>query len=164
MTRTPPVTVRFVPFTDVEYDAWLIQAIPAFALMNVEDGRWTLAESIDKSKEAHAALLPQGRQTPGQFFVHLQDAESGARVGTLWWEESDRPSGRQAYIYNIEIDEAARRHGYARAAFLELERVAREHGIGQLGLHVFGHNHGARRLYDALGFEPTSITLRKTLR
>jgi len=158
-----PVSVRFVPFTDVDFHAWLVQAIPAFALTNVEDGRWTLAESIEKSKEAHAALLPHGLQTLGHFFVRLHDADGGAQVGTLWWEESDKAGGRQAYVYNIEIDEHARRRGYARAAFQELERVAREHGIHHLGLHVFGHNHGARRLYDELGFEPTSITMRKIL-
>ena len=155
--------VRFVPFTEVDFHAWLVQAIPAFALSNVEDGRWTLAEAIDKSKEAHAALLPQGLATPGQFFVHLHDAASGERIGTLWWAEAPKAGRQEAYVYSIEIDESARRRGHARAAFAELERVAREHGVQQLGLHVFGHNHGARRLYESLGFEPTSITLRKVL-
>ena len=157
------VGVRFVPFTEVDFHAWLVQAIPAFALTNVQDGRWSLAESIEKSKEAHALLLPQGLQTPDQFFVRLQDADSGSDVGTLWWSESDQADGRQAYVYNIEIDDHARRRGFARAAFHELERVARERGVQHLSLHVFGHNHGARRLYDELGFEPTSITLRKNL-
>jgi ribosomal protein S18 acetylase RimI-like enzyme len=156
--------VRFVPFTEVDFHAWLLQAIPAFALTNVEDGRWTLAESIDRSKEAHAALLPQGLATPGQFFVRLQDADSGSDVGALWWSESDPAGGRQAWVYNIEIADSARRRGFARAAFHELERVVGERGVRHPSLHVFGHNHGARRLYDALGFEPTSITLRKTLR
>ena len=155
--------VRFVPFTEVDFLAWLTQAIPAFALTNVEDGRWSLAEAIDKSQEAHALLLPQGLQTPGQFFVHLHDAASGERVGRLWWTEAVKGGAVEAYVYNIEIDESARRRGHARAAFVELERVAREHGVQQLGLHVFGHNQGARRLYEALGFEPTSITLRKIL-
>jgi ribosomal protein S18 acetylase RimI-like enzyme len=155
--------VRLVPFTDVDFHAWLAQAIPAFALTNVEDGRWTLAESIEKSKEAHALLLPQGLQTADQFFMRLQDGDSGSDVGTLWWAESDQAGRRQAYVYNIEIEEHARRRGYARAAFQELERVAREHGVHHLSLHVFGHNHGARRLYDELGFEPTSMTLRKIL-
>ncbi|MBC7665592.1 MAG: GNAT family N-acetyltransferase [Caulobacter sp.] len=155
--------IRFVPFTDADYRTWLIQAIPEFALTNVDDGRWTLEESIQKSKEAHAALLPQGLQTPGHFFVRLQDADSGADVGALWWEESDKAGMREAYVYDIEIDESARRHGFGRAAFHELERVARERGVNQLGLHVFGHNHGARRLYDELGFQPTSITMRKIL-
>jgi ribosomal protein S18 acetylase RimI-like enzyme len=161
--NVPSGTVRFVPFTDVDFHAWLVQAIPAFALTNVEDGRWTLAESIEKSREVHAQLLPQGVQTPGQFFVRLQAADSGDEVGVLWWAESEKAGQREAYVYNIEIDEPARRRGFARAALLELERVARERGLHHVALHVFGHNHGARRLYDELGFEPTSITLRKIL-
>ena len=157
------VRIRFVPFTELDFHAWLTQAIPAFALTNVEDGRWTLAESIEKSREAHAALLPQGRQTLGQFFVRLQDADSGEEVGTLWWAEAQKAGVLEAYVYNVEIEEHARRRGYAQAAFLELERVVRERGVHHVSLHVFGHNHGARRLYEALGFEPTSITLRKIL-
>ena len=156
--------VRFVPFTEPDFHAWLLEAIPSFALANVEDGRWTLAESIEKSKDAHAALLPQGLQTPGQFFVHLHDADNGERVGLLWWVEADKAGRREAYVYNVTIAEHARRRGYARAALHELERLARERGAHQLGLHVFGHNHGARRLYESLGFEPTSLTLRKILR
>ena len=69
----------------------------------------------------------------------------------------------EAYVYNVEIEEHARRRGFASAAFLELERVVRERGVHHLSLHVFGHNHGARRLYESLGFEPTSLTLRKIL-
>jgi ribosomal protein S18 acetylase RimI-like enzyme len=156
-------TIRFVPFTDVDFQAWLTQAIPSYALTNVEDGRWTLAESIDKSREAHALLLPQGLLTPGQFFVRLQAGDSGEEVGSLWWSEADKTDGQEAYVYNIEIEEHARRRGFGRAAFLELERQARERGLHHLSLHVFGHNHGARRLYEELGFEPTSITLRKIL-
>lgn len=155
--------VRFVPFSEADYRAWLLQAIPAFALLNVEDGRWTLAESIEQSQQAHAELLPHGLQTLGQYFVNLQDADSGAAVGALWWAESDKAGRREAYVYNLSIDEHVRRRGYARAAFEELERVVRERGVQQLALHVFGHNHGARRLYDELGFEPTSLTLRKIL-
>jgi ribosomal protein S18 acetylase RimI-like enzyme len=156
--------VRFVPFTGLDFHAWLLQAIPAFALSNVENGHWTLAESIDKSRQAHADLLPQGLETPGQFFVHLHDDASGERVGALWWCEADKAGRREAWVYNIEIDAAARRRGFARAAFAELERVVRARGVQQLGLHVFGHNTGARRLYDELGFEATSITMRKVLR
>ena len=156
-------TIRFVPFTEPDFRAWLIEAIPSFALTNVEDGRWTLAESIEKSKDAHAALLPEGVLTPGQFFVHLHDVASDERVGMLWWAEADKAGRREGYVYNITIAEAARRRGFGRAALLELERVAREHGAHHVGLHVFGHNHGARRLYESLGFEPTSLTLRKIL-
>lgn len=154
--------IRFVPFTDVDFHAWLALAIPSYALVNVEDGRWSLAEAIDKSREAHAELLPQGLLTPGQFFMHLQ-ADDGEDVGVLWWSEAEKAGATEAYVYNIEIEAHARRRGFARAALFELERIARERGLHHVSLHVFGHNHGARRLYDALGFEPTSITLRKIL-
>jgi len=155
--------VRFVPFTEVDFHAWLVQAIPAYALSNVQEGRWSLAESIERSKQAHAELLPQGLQTPGQFFVRLHAAGTGEAVGTLWWAEADKGGALEAFVYNLEIEAHARRRGFARAALLELEAVARGHGVQQLGLHVFGDNHGARRLYEAFGFAPTSITMRKIL-
>ena len=157
------MALRFVPFDERDFHAWLTQAIPAFALANVEDGRWTLAESIAKSQEVHLQLLPQGLATPGHFFARLQATETGEDVGVLWWAESDNAGRREAYVYALEIEETARRRGHARTALRELERMARERGVQQLALHVFGHNHGARRLYDELGFEPTSITLRKNL-
>ena len=81
----------------------------------------------------------------------------------LWWNEAGKADKLEAYVYNVTIEEHARRRGYARAALLELERIAREHGALHVSLHVFGHNHGARRLYESLGFEPTSLTLRKIL-
>ena len=155
--------VRFVPFDEADFQAWLVEAIPSFALTNVDEGNWTLAESIVLSQQAHDALLPQGLATPGQFFVHVHDAATGGRVGTLWWAEARKGGAMQAWVYNLTIDEAARRRGYARAALRELEDVARGHGLQHLGLHVFGHNHAARRLYESLGFEPASLTLRKVL-
>lgn len=156
-------TLRFVPFTDVDFHAWLTQAVPAYALTNVEEGRWSLDEAIDQSREAHTLLLPQGLQTPGQFFMRLQIPDTGEDVGSLWWSETGKAGAAEAYVYNIEIEAHARRRGFGRAAFLELERVARERGLHHVSLHVFGHNHGARRFYEALDFEPTSITLRKIL-
>jgi ribosomal protein S18 acetylase RimI-like enzyme len=161
MPETP--TVRFVPFDEPHFEAWLIQAIPAYALTQVEDGRWNLAESIDKSREAHAALLPQGLATASHSFMRLRAVGEDDDVGFLWWAEVESGGATGAYVYGVEIEEGARRRGFARAAFLELERVARGRGLRFVSLHVFGHNHGARRLYEALGFEPTSLTLRKNL-
>ena len=160
-------TIRFVPFTDADYQAWLTLAIPLYALGHVQDGQWTLAESIEKSTQAHALLLPQGEATPGHTFVKLQMANAAGEaqdVGHLWWAEVEAGGQNGAYVYGVEVEEPARRRGVARAAFAELERVARARGLRFVSLHVFGHNHGARRLYDELGFEPTSLTLRKILR
>ena len=155
--------IRFVPFTSADYQAWLTLAIPSYALGHVEDGQWTLAESITKSTEAHALLLPQGEATPGHTFVKLRFAGDDEDLGHLWWAEVESGGQQGAYVYGVEVEERARRRGVARAAFAELERIARTRGLRFVSLHVFGHNHGARRLYEELGFAPTNLTLRKNL-
>ncbi len=158
------VVVRFVPFTPADYQAWLTLAIPSYALGHVEDGQWTLAESIQKSTEAHALLLPQGEQTPGHTFMKLRIVGEDDDAGHLWWAEVEAGGMQGAYVYGVEVEAHARRRGVARAAFAELERVASARGLRFVSLHVFGHNHGARRLYEELGFAPTNITMRKDLR
>jgi len=162
MTGTAPA-VRFAPFTEADFLAWLTQAIPSYALSHVRDGSWTLAESIAKSRAAHATLLPEGLATRGHSFMRVLAAADGADVGFIWWSELESAGRAGVYVYGVEIEEHARRRGFGRAAFAELERLARARGLGFVDLHVFCHNHGARRLYEALGFEPTSLTLRKNL-
>lgn len=43
------------------------------------------------------------------------------------------------------------------------EGYARAHGGQTLGLNVFRFNNAARGLYESLGYETTSIKMRKTL-
>jgi ribosomal protein S18 acetylase RimI-like enzyme len=156
--------VRFVPFDDDAFTAWLVHAIPSYALEHVEDGTWTPAEAVLRSQEAHAALLPQGLNTPGHEFVHLHVPEETHPVGFLWWAESASAGEPGAYVYGLEVEEHARRRGIARAALRELEQRARTRGWRFISLHVFGHNLAARGLYEQFGFVPTNITMRKSLR
>jgi ribosomal protein S18 acetylase RimI-like enzyme len=53
--------------------------------------------------------------------------------------------------------------GYGRAAMRLAEHHAREAGARTLGLSVFGHNEGARGLYESVGYEPTTVKMRKQL-
>ena len=53
------------------------------------------------------------------------------------------------------------RRGYATEAFAALEGEARSRGLAGIGLHVFGHNPGARALYEKLGYEATNINMFK---
>lgn len=43
------------------------------------------------------------------------------------------------------------------------EQYATEHGATSIGLHVFGHNLVARRLYDQLGHQVSSTHMIKSL-
>jgi ribosomal protein S18 acetylase RimI-like enzyme len=156
--------VRFVPFDEAAFEAWLLHAIPAYALEHIEDGTWAPAEAVLRSQEAHESLLPQGLATPGHEFVHLAVTGEPDPVGFLWWAETESAGVRGAYVYGLEVEAHARRRGIARAALRELERRARARGWRFISLHVFGHNRAARGLYEQVGFEPTNITMRKSLR
>ena len=121
--------VRFVPFGEADFEAWLALAVPGYALEHVRDGQWTLAESIGKSREAHASLLPQGLATPGHSFVRLVVPGEAEDAGFLWWSEVEAAGRPGAYVHGVEVAGHARRRGVARAAFAELERVARLRGL-----------------------------------
>lgn len=63
--------------------------------------------------------LSGGIETPGTWLLLILN-EDDARVGTLRIGPHPRRQGA-AYVYDIEIQEAARRHGYGRAAMLAAE-------------------------------------------
>ncbi len=67
------------------------------------------------------------------------------------------------FIYDFVIDEAHRRKGYGEQAKLAAEVQARALGYDTIALHVFGHNHAARALYEKLGYEITNINMAKKL-
>ena len=67
------------------------------------------------------------------------------------------------FIYDLRIYDEYQRRGYARQAMLALETKVRELGLDTISLHVFGHNHAAKALYDQLGYEVTNINMSKKL-
>lgn len=167
MTSPLPALV-LQPLDEAEFEAWRREAIPAYAADHVQAGTWTVAECLARSREAYDTLLPTGLATSGHHFARLVApatglAQRGERVGFLWWAEAESAGLTGAFVYDLEIHEHARRRGYAKAALFELERIARERGLAFVGLHVFGHNAGALRLYEDVGFVPTSISMRKVL-
>jgi ribosomal protein S18 acetylase RimI-like enzyme len=154
--------IELVPFTQEKFDAWLPRAIAEYAQEHVAAGRWSEAESIEKSRSEHERLLPQGPQTPGHHMWSIVRMADRQPVGLLWIQVQDKPTPR-AFIFYIEIDQQFRRRGYAEQAMLKLEEEARRLGLESIGLHVFGHNTAARPLYEKLGYVATNINMSKRL-
>jgi ribosomal protein S18 acetylase RimI-like enzyme len=152
------LTIR--PLTQSEYD----QRVPAlkaeYAVDEVRAGRGTVEEVAAQIDRQFATLLPDGLATEGQLM--FAGEVNGEVVGFLWigLPTSERP---QAWIYEIQVDEAHRRRGHGRALMLAAEDELRARGVTRLGLNVFGHNPGARQLYESLGFETTSQQMSKAL-
>jgi len=155
--------VRLMPMTHEEFELFLEHDIREYAVERKQAGYWTEAEALEQSRKAHHTLLPDGLETKDHCLYTIQESERGEAVGVIWMQatlDSARPSG---FILDLEIHEPFRRKGYARQAMLQLEAVAREMGLQQLGLHVFAHNQGARVLYESLGYAVASLNMLKPL-
>ena len=158
-----PADVRLLPMTPEEYDRFVDRSVPAYARSNVEAGRWSTAESERLAREEFARILPQGRETPDQFFFQIHGPAPGKVVGRLWLALMRRTATPIAYVYDIEIDPEFRRLGFAEAALRAAEGIARAHGADRMMLNVFGTNHGAQALYEKLDYRVSALAMVKRL-
>jgi GNAT superfamily N-acetyltransferase len=147
--------------TPAQYEAYWPIAQRDYAATIAESGSMPEPEAREKAAADFAELLPEGLDTPDHLFWVAYDGDE--EVGMLWLNVRERSDGRHAFGYDFSVREDRRRRGYGRAIMLAAELKCRELGVVSVGLNVFGHNLAARDLYEKMGFEPTSIQMRKLL-
>jgi len=127
--------------------------------------RMRMGESEEMAREKAAItsreFFPDGRLLASHRIYDVM--ADGAPVGYLWIGPQTTGDAEDWWVWDVEIAEAFRGRGYARAAMLLAEDAARALGATTLGLNVFGFNTIARHLYESLGYEPTAIQMRKPL-
>ena len=152
-----------VTMNNVQFEAYLEEAIPVYAQGKVASGQWSAAESLTLSQQSYAELLPQGLATPDNFLYAIQDEATQDSVGMVWIAALTYGGKRIAFIYDVLVKPVYQRQGYATRALTALEHEVRALGLAGIALHVFGHNTGAQALYAKLGYTPTSINMYKAL-
>jgi ribosomal protein S18 acetylase RimI-like enzyme len=153
--------ISLQPMTDPDFQEYLKTSIQKYADEKIQAGNWAPAEAMERSRKEFEGYLPRGVHTPFQYLFNLVN-EDGEKVGLLWYAElTDRPGN--AFIYDFEIYDAFRRRGYASQALLAVEKDARQRGLKQIGLHVFGHNTAARELYKKAGYLETNVNMSKKI-
>lgn len=155
--------IKLVPMTQKEFDDFLEHDIRTYAQERTQAGFWSEAEALTRSRKEHKALLPDGLRSRYHHLYTIRESEQDEAVGVLWLKTDFDTSRATGFIFDLEIHEPYRRRGFARQAMQELENVARGMGLRQLGLHVFAHNHGARTLYEELGYQIASLNMIKDL-
>lgn len=148
------------PMTVERYDAWHAQSAATAARERAEAEGRSVAETLPDAEAELARLLPEGRRTPGHELFDVLDGDTV--VGWLWIGPHPTKADA-AWVYDIEIEQHARRRGLGRAAMLAAEEVARAAGATELGLNVFGFNEAAIALYRSLGYAVTSMRMAKPL-
>ena len=152
--------VTLEPMSQSAYESWRARAVSDYAAQHVTSGSWTPEESLARSQAEFDQLLPAGLATPGHKLWSARSS-TGEDVGMLWIATDRRPG--LAFIYDIEMDDAHRGEGYGTATLLALEDWCRANGLRSIGLHVFGHNLGAWRLYKRMGYVETNVNMEKKL-
>ncbi len=105
-------------------------------------------------------MFPAGAPAPGQLVGRV--LLDGKRVGELWIGPAGKDPARW-WVWDVTIDEGVRGRGYGRKTMLLAEELARANGATHLGLNVFARNEVARSLYTSLGYQETSVHMRKEL-
>ncbi|MEV5507148.1 GNAT family N-acetyltransferase [Streptomyces orinoci] len=145
------------PMSREEFPAWQKAELAQYAEHWAERGvPRDRAEA--KARQDQAAFLPQGPATPGTVLRVL--VHRGTDVGTLWLATRLDGGG---YVLSVAVHAGHRGHGHGRTLMLLAERESLAAGARRLALNVFTANTVARRLYESLGYRPTSFTLHKAL-
>ncbi|MBK9050977.1 MAG: GNAT family N-acetyltransferase [Chloroflexi bacterium] len=155
--------LHLAPMTEAEFKIYYDAAVADYAQEHMRGGRWSAEEAYENSASEYQALLPAGVETPDNYLYTLRTDEVDGPVGILWFAIRNDGGKRTAFVYDVRIDPAFQRRGYATLAFRALEQEASGMGLHKIALHVFGHNKAARALYEKLGYEPTNIILSKSL-
>jgi ribosomal protein S18 acetylase RimI-like enzyme len=153
---------------DIRIEKAPAERIPLIREKNLENA--SLAQNFRVSptkarklaEEEFDRLLPKGINTEDHYFYDICNA-SLKPLGHLWFSEREIFGIKKLFICDIYLEKAVRGQGLGRKAILWLEEECKKMGLDEIALHVFGDNQGARRLYEELGFVPTSIQMSKRL-
>jgi len=102
----------------------------------------------------------------GRVFVAEVDGAVAGFVcvwGRVPPQEPDEPQTDYAYVSDLVVLARWRRRGLGRALLQRAESYARALGMGAIGIGVMAENREALALYDADGYRPVHVELRKTL-
>jgi ribosomal protein S18 acetylase RimI-like enzyme len=148
--------------SEKEFEEYWKFSAQEYAQEHVRAGNWSAENAIQKAEQSLRKLLPAGLASESHHLLSVEN-ETPEKVGVLWFQVQERDAGARAFVYDVRIHEEFRRRGYGTQAFQALEAKARELGLTKIVLHVFGHNHAARALYEKLGYVTTDLMMSKTL-
>lgn len=151
--------VRLVPMTETEFQAYLESDVQRYAQEHVKAGDWHQSEALEKSKEEHQRLLPNGLASKNQYLFSIEDEELGEKLGIVWFAVQDTA----VFVYDLFIHDEFRRRGHGTQALVALEEKVRRLGVDTISLHVFAHNRPARALYEKVGYKGKGLHMSKRL-
>lgn len=150
----------FKPMSRDEFSAYWKYSVGSWKRDMDNAGLIEKGISYEKAEEYVKKFLPNGIDSPGHHLMHIVDDKE--TVGSIWFEIRDR-GVREAYLWDIIINENYRGKGYGTNAMRRLEQFIKKEGAERISLNVFGSNTVARNLYVKMGYHEAAITMIKYL-
>lgn len=155
--------LKMIPMSTADFERFRESSAADYVDQCRLTGLPSLATSQAEALASLDALLPLGAATPGHYLMLLEEQENGAGVGMIWFGEVREDDTTSAFLYDLYIDPAWRRRGFAQAALALLLEEIRLRGIASLSLNVFAGNAAAQALYRKAGFVASEITMVRSL-
>ena len=157
--------ITFRPFTRHEFSQYEEWSIGSYADALIRSGTETKADALAVSAEEFEELLPEGIDTPDNFFYYAEN-EYGDNVGFVWltYVEAD-----DVFLGDFGVSPDFRDQGYGGAILRALEKMLAAKDVRRLSVHVFDCDKAMLRLYADCGFTeyarraPASVYLMKEI-
>jgi ribosomal protein S18 acetylase RimI-like enzyme len=148
------------PMTESEFARYTGTMWEDYAQERARNSGRPIEEERAEAARQRVQLQKDGMRTEGHRYWTVTD-DSGAPVGVLW-VAVDAPK-KQAFIYDIRIDEQQRGKGHGKATLDLLEAELRPLGVARIALNVFADNTVAQSLYRRQGYYPVATLMQKDL-
>ena len=155
------MTVQLIPLSAQQFPAWMERSRTEYASDLITTGE-SPQEAHRRAYESLDAAFPENIPTIDNAVFDVLDG-TGTTIGYLWVGTDSSEDNRSWWVWDIVIDEEHRGKGLGRKAMKLAEDYARSQGAHTLGLSVFGFNHGARGLYESMGYEIVTTKMKKHL-
>jgi GNAT superfamily N-acetyltransferase len=153
--------VRLRPLTTDEYAIYRAHTVPLYAADLVRARGMSPEAALQESEKTFATTLEEAAAPDRTWLLRvLSDEDEPA--GWLWL--GPHPHRDDAvFVYDIEIHESHQGRGLGRARMLAAENLARDAGMREMALNVFGWNERAESLYRSLGYITAATQMTKPL-
>ncbi|MHA7279941.1 GNAT family N-acetyltransferase [Arthrobacter sp. MDT2-2] len=155
------MSIRLVLMTAERFPEWFDRSRAEYIADLVATGESPEA-AHRQALEALDGAFPAHGPTATNAVLDVVDS-AGTAVGYLWISQGESDDETSWWVWDVAIEPEHQGKGIGRAAMLLAEEYARSRGARTLGLSVFGFNTAARGLYESLGYEVTSMRMRKRL-
>lgn len=159
--QTDQMTVQLIPLSAQQFPTWIERSRHEYESDLITTGE-SPQDAHRRAKGSLDAAFPENVPTIDNAVFDVLDS-TGSTIGYLWVGTDSSEDSHSWWVWDIVIDNEHRGKGLGRATMKLAEDYARSHGAHTLGLSVFGFNHGARKLYESMGYETVTTKMKKQL-